>query len=329
MKTLRIIAGILLVLHMALIFSLSSQTANESSKTSGNLIRAVVEFVYPDFEDLEKDEQEAIIEKMQYVVRKGAHFSAFFLLGVLAFFEFLTYRGIPYVWRIIISLLFCLVYAITDEYHQKFVPGRSCMWQDVIIDCSGALLAIVIISAYVRCKGSLYDKTKKPEKTVVKGGKKLNKKKLISQNTELWERLNQSQTEAIALKEEIESKDEAIKGLEEKITALQTGETSEPLKSSNEKVATQTMPNSFDYLANIIGKILLEAEKYCNELKELYTAESIREHINLILGRAEVAKAEIIRILSADINDEEKYTKADKEYKDAVEYFEIVMAQCK
>jgi len=40
-------------------------------------------------------------------------------------------------------VLFCLFYGITDEFHQSFIPGRSCDVFDVMADASGGVLAVV------------------------------------------------------------------------------------------------------------------------------------------------------------------------------------------
>lgn len=40
-------------------------------------------------------------------------------------------------------VLFCLVYGITDELHQSFVPGRSSDILDVVADTTGGLLAVL------------------------------------------------------------------------------------------------------------------------------------------------------------------------------------------
>ena len=39
------------------------------------------------------------------------------------------------------------MYAISDEVHQLFVPGRSGQATDVLIDFSGSLAAILILSS--------------------------------------------------------------------------------------------------------------------------------------------------------------------------------------
>jgi VanZ like family len=46
--------------------------------------------------------------------------------------------------NILLSLVFCLLFAISDEYHQTFVPGRNGTWTDVVIDGLGACLAALI-----------------------------------------------------------------------------------------------------------------------------------------------------------------------------------------
>lgn len=40
-----------------------------------------------------------------------------------------------------VAVLWCLLYAVSDEAHQAFVPGRSCDPYDALADVSGALTA--------------------------------------------------------------------------------------------------------------------------------------------------------------------------------------------
>lgn len=46
----------------------------------------------------------------------------------------------------ILSQIFSVVYASTDEFHQTFVVGRDGNVIDVLIDSSGALVGIIISS---------------------------------------------------------------------------------------------------------------------------------------------------------------------------------------
>ena len=49
-----------------------------------------------------------------------------------------------------LGLVFTVIYAMTDEYHQSFVPGRAMMARDVLIDTLGALLGVFIVLMVLR-----------------------------------------------------------------------------------------------------------------------------------------------------------------------------------
>jgi VanZ family protein len=68
------------------------------------------------------------------LVRKAAHFTNY---GILFW---LLIRG-PMEGRPYAALAFCVFYALLDEGHQIFVPGRTASLYDVAIDSSGALFS--------------------------------------------------------------------------------------------------------------------------------------------------------------------------------------------
>jgi VanZ family protein len=45
---------------------------------------------------------------------------------------------------ILISILICFLYALSDEIHQSFVPGRACRILDVVIDTSGSAFFFLV-----------------------------------------------------------------------------------------------------------------------------------------------------------------------------------------
>lgn len=141
---------------MVLIFSLSSQNSDQSSETSGGLIAAVAELFYPDFDRLTEEEQAKVIESFQFIARKTAHFSIYGVLGFLSFLTFVSYRRLRLILRFLLSAAFCLIYAVSDEIHQFFVPGRSCELRDVCIDFCGALLAITVSALFSRYIKRIY-----------------------------------------------------------------------------------------------------------------------------------------------------------------------------
>lgn len=83
---------------------------------------------------------------MEELVRKGAHFIEFMILGLIActLFNLLFLRR---VWLSAnISLVLCFIYACLDEYRQCFVSERTPCWFDVKVDVSGAFIGIVMIT---------------------------------------------------------------------------------------------------------------------------------------------------------------------------------------
>lgn len=150
LKAFRIISVILLLSWMILIFSLSAENAKTSSKTSGSIVNVIISIVIPDYETLSENEQLQIRENFQFVIRKTAHFTIYGVLGVLAFLSIVTYKKIPFCYRLISPAAFCLLYSISDEVHQRFIPGRSGEIRDVFIDFCGSLLGIAVVSLILK-----------------------------------------------------------------------------------------------------------------------------------------------------------------------------------
>ena len=139
------IFAVLLVLWMGFIFSMSSENAEKSSNTSGQTIRVVLSAV-PGFEEQPEEVKVNIIEKLQFIVRKSAHFIGYMILGILASGLILYYGNINK--KYLLAFLICVIYAISDEIHQLFVPGRAGQVRDVLIDSAGSLLGIILVMAF-------------------------------------------------------------------------------------------------------------------------------------------------------------------------------------
>ncbi len=75
---------------------------------------------------------------LDFVAKKGGHMVGYFLLA-LAFT-----RGMGNLDRksLLLVLTFSLLYSISDEIHQTFVPGRHPAVMDVLIDMTGSLVAV-------------------------------------------------------------------------------------------------------------------------------------------------------------------------------------------
>lgn len=141
----RLSSVLLLVGWMAVIFYLSSQSAAESSELSRGLVYKTFCTFYPYFEEFSQAKQLEIISNMTFPVRKAAHFSEYALLAVFAVNAVRWYDWKSLKVRNTTAFLMCVIYSVSDEIHQSFVPGRACRLLDVIIDSTGALVAIALI----------------------------------------------------------------------------------------------------------------------------------------------------------------------------------------
>jgi VanZ family protein len=76
-----------------------------------------------------------------YWIRKSAHVVEFFIFSVLLLRAVRgDRRGLTLRWALIVVCI-AAAYAITDELHQWFVPGRGASVSDVLLDTSGAAVA--------------------------------------------------------------------------------------------------------------------------------------------------------------------------------------------
>ena len=134
MKNKKIIRVILLILIIAwafLVFNMSQQQGGESSGLSKKITAIFF-----------KTEEQ--IEKIEPIIRKLAHFSEYALGGTLFISLFLTYEW-THKKQMIISILLGVWYAILDEIHQVFVPGRNGNIIDVGIDSLGIIFGVCFI----------------------------------------------------------------------------------------------------------------------------------------------------------------------------------------
>ena len=146
MKHKKIILMTLILLWMVIIFIFSSQVSDKSSNISGNTIRIILNKLQLT-QNMNEQQINEMVENLQTPMRKIAHFSIYTVGGVLVM-VFFSKLNITSKKKIIYSLVFCAIYAVLDELHQYFVPGRSCEIRDVLIDSTGSLLGI-LVSYYI------------------------------------------------------------------------------------------------------------------------------------------------------------------------------------
>ena len=131
------------VLVAGVIFWFSSQNAEKSGSLSDSLVYVIVKATTGHAGLSEKSIID-IVEMLTFYVRKFAHFSIYALFSV-TMFSYVRRFKLKKIYIPSISFAVCALYAVSDEIHQYFVPGRSCEIRDVIIDSCGILTGLAII----------------------------------------------------------------------------------------------------------------------------------------------------------------------------------------
>lgn len=350
-------AVISLIGWMILIFALSAENAVESGETSAGFTYKLFTVFYPDFKDMSAVAQQDILVSFSFLVRKTAHFTLYFVLGILSFLNAEAFMICRVSLKALYAWAFSVIYAASDEFHQIFVAGRAGQLRDVAIDSAGALLGILICFTLHK---------------VVEN--KMHKKTLLKQNLDLFERLNGANARIAALECDLAERDRELENMNEQVLqlrcelalneqAMQSQAVSEEEVSPdseigtlpevnrisesvaemsdiiNESEETQTedfeknrdanLPicdNCIEYGSQIIGKIVVSAAQYSNSLTAGGETR-YKELLNLILGKTEVAKSEILDITASEAEFDVKKHMIDSVYEQTVEYFESVMAQ--
>ena len=124
------------------IFAFSAQPAAESNDVSLEVTYAIVKaavHVLP--VDADEKTVTSLAVTLNGFVRKCAHGTIYFMLGMVAAKTFIV-SGMREKRACLLALLFCFLYAVFDEFHQTFVPGRSGQLSDVLINTFGAAIGI-------------------------------------------------------------------------------------------------------------------------------------------------------------------------------------------
>ena len=146
---------VLTLLWMLLIFHMSSAVKDDSNAQSGVICGFLCEIFVEGYEEMPPAQQLQMQERFSFPVRKGAHLTEYTILGVLLTLTAASYRAFETLPGMIsckglIPLLIGFLYAVSDEIHQYFVPGRAMQARDVLIDTVGVLLGICICRRIIR-----------------------------------------------------------------------------------------------------------------------------------------------------------------------------------
>lgn len=126
------ISAILVAVVAIIIFYLSAQNGEESSSVSSSLIALIFSLIGQTFS--------------QNFIRTLAHFCEFAGLGFLI-------HNLIFAIKNKLQPLFCGLfsfgYAVTDEIHQIFVPGRAFQLIDLAVDLGGIVLGTAVFCVII------------------------------------------------------------------------------------------------------------------------------------------------------------------------------------
>ena len=125
----KIIKLLFIIIWLLVIFLFSNQDGSTSTSLTNGILEKYLFFVDSDI--------------FFMIIRKMAHITEYFILGILVL-NFINEFKIDK--KIIVSILICFILASFDEFHQLFIPDRTGRLLDVFIDMIGASLGILILS---------------------------------------------------------------------------------------------------------------------------------------------------------------------------------------
>ncbi|CCJ32809.1 VanZ family protein [Caloramator australicus] len=131
----RYIKWILVFIWAIVIFIFSSQNGEISSQNN----RFIIEL----FKKIGIDINTLFSVNADFIVRKMAHFTEYFIFYLLLFNALID--DFIFNKSLLISIIITFIYSVSDEFHQSFVPGRSPTYKDVLIDTAGGLVCMIFI----------------------------------------------------------------------------------------------------------------------------------------------------------------------------------------
>lgn len=136
---------LLTLLWIILIFSFSLQSGDTSSQISSGFGKWLIQTILP----FAKEFLEENWGTVHLIIRKGAHFTEFFVLGVLMRSTLEQYAHRLPARLGGVSWLMCVVVASCDETIQLHVGGRAGQVTDVLLDSCGAFVGIAMIGLFI------------------------------------------------------------------------------------------------------------------------------------------------------------------------------------
>ena len=158
-KILKIISTIFVLVWMITVFIFSSQDGTQTLNTSGAFIQ-VIDSTLNNVESNNTNKTDTVntqdnnnkkynySQELQTFVRKNAHYFLYTVGGIILsvfFYAFLKNNKKIYIFAILTGM----IYAMSDEFHQRFVTGRTSRITDVGIDTLGVITGTILFMIFI------------------------------------------------------------------------------------------------------------------------------------------------------------------------------------
>lgn len=137
---------------MALIFSASADS--HSYEHSSRCVEPFLRWLFPQM-------SQTRIGQIHHLIRKCCHLAEYAVLALLLWRALNRSKNklSPWSWpKVLGALLIVLLYAASDEFHQIFVPTRTPLVLDVLIDTAGGAIGLLALWIFHFCRKSKSEK---------------------------------------------------------------------------------------------------------------------------------------------------------------------------
>lgn len=144
MKWLMIKRWLPVILWAGLMIFLSRQSGTDTTELSGLLTRMLAEVLA---------RLGIIVDQVQlhHALRTSAHIIVYFVWSVLLYRAFCGCSRVCFtvsalLRSFLLTLVLCSAVAVLDELQKKWIPGRHCNWNEVVLNAVSALVGTLICS---------------------------------------------------------------------------------------------------------------------------------------------------------------------------------------
>ncbi len=142
----RVIFTILSFVCMITIFLFSSRNAVLSTQDSLSVGMTIGDITIEDFDQWSEPDQIEFASSIDHPVRKAAHFTEYTILGCLLFGAWYDKKHKMRAINQLLPIIIGALYSCSDEMHQLFIAGRSGQITDILLDTSGVIFGVLLIS---------------------------------------------------------------------------------------------------------------------------------------------------------------------------------------